>query len=185
MSKNKSTRDVIESYFQVIIIFILVFIITYFFVGQLYEVTGDSMTPSYQNGEQLIAEKISIKLSNLQRGDVIIFRSPLDKNRLLVKRLIGFPGDKLQIMDGSVYINGEMLNEKYLSETTITEGKRILEENFEYKIPADSYVVMGDNREQSTDSREWGYIKTEYMIGRAILVYYPLKNLRFVESIKY
>ena len=66
-------------------------------------------------------------------------------------------------------------------EGTVTKGKRILEEGPEYKIPQDSYVVMGDNREESNDSRDWGYVKKENIIGRVVLVYYPLKNFRFVK----
>jgi len=139
------------------------------------------MIPNFRDKEQLIAEKISININNTERGDVIIFKNINENNRLLIKRVIGLPGENLKILDGNVYINGEKLTEDYLKEGTLTTGKRILEEGPEYKIPEDSYVVMGDNREQSNDSREWGYVKKENIVGRVVLVYYPLQNFRFVK----
>ncbi len=179
--KDKKLLEVITEYFQIIFIFILVFGVVYFFVGQLFEVTGGSMLPNFHDKEQIIAEKLSVNLMNIERGDVIIFKNPHENNRLLIKRIIGLPEEKIQILEGLVYINGEKLNEDYLTPGTTTKGKRILEEGPEYKIPKDSYVVMGDNRNESNDSREWGYIKTENIVGRTVLVYYPLKNFRFIK----
>jgi len=185
MVKNKSVGQIIGIYFQVIFIFLIVFVILYFFLGQLYEVIGDSMYPNFYDNEQLIAEKLSARFENLERGDVIIFKRPGNENKLLIKRLIGIPGEKILLRDGYVYINGEYLHEPYVSEDILTEGMRILESGFEYTVPSDSYMVMGDNREKSTDSREWGFVKNENIIGRAILVYYPLKNIRFIKGIEY
>lgn len=139
------------------------------------------MLPSFVDKEQIIAEKLSVNLSNVERGDVIIFKNPYENNRLLIKRVIGLPEEKFQILDGFVYINGERIKEDYLAPDTATKGKRLLEEGPEYKIPEDSYVVLGDNRNESNDSREWGYIKTENIVGRTVLVYYPLKNFRFIK----
>jgi signal peptidase I len=185
MVKNKSVGQVIGMYFQVIFIFLIVFVILYFFLGQLYEVIGDSMYPNFYDKEQLIAEKLSAQFGNLERGDVVIFERPGNENKLLIKRIIGMPDEKILIQDGYVYINGEYLQEPYVQEDTLTEGMRIIESGFEYTIPTDSYMVMGDNREKSTDSREWGFVKSENIIGRAILVYYPLKNIRFVNGVEY
>jgi len=185
MKKNPKLNEVIKGYFHVIFIFMFVFLATYFFVGQLFEVNGDSMLPNFTDKEQIIGEKLSVKFLNLERGDIIIFKSPQDNNKLLIKRIIGLPNEKFQIKDGYVNVNGDLLNEKYLEEDTYTTGMRILEDDFEYKIPSDSYVVLGDNREQSTDSREWGYVKTELIVGRAILVYYPITNIRFIKNVKY
>ena len=178
---DKNVKKVIVEYFQIIFIFLIVFAIIYFFVGQLFEVVGDSMIPNFRDKEQLIAEKISININNTERGDVIIFKNINENNRLLIKRIIGLPGENIKIQDGKVYINGDELSETYLEDGTVTEGKRILGEGPEYKIPKDSYVVMGDNREESNDSREWGYVKKENIVGRVVLVYYPLQNFRFVK----
>ncbi len=178
---DKGVKKVIGEYFQIIFIFLIVFAIVYFFVGQLYEVVGNSMLPTFTDKEQLIAEKISVNINNIERGDIIIFKNMNENGRLLIKRIIGLPGDNLKIQDGDVYINANLLTEDYLSDDTVTNGKRILEEGPEYKIPQDSYVVMGDNREESNDSREWGYVKKENIVGRVVLVYYPLQNFRFVK----
>jgi len=178
---DKGVKKVIGEYFQIIFIFLIVFAIVYFFVGQLYEVVGNSMLPTFTDKEQLIAEKISVNINNIERGDIIIFKNMNENGRLLIKRIIGLPGDNLKIQDGDVFINENLLTEDYLSDDTVTNGKRILEEGPEYKIPQDSYVVMGDNREESNDSREWGYVKKENIVGRVVLVYYPLQNFRFVK----
>lgn len=183
--KKTSLGKVVGIYFQVIFIFILVFFVVYFFLGQLYEVMGDSMEPNFHDQEQLIAEKLSTRFGNLKRGDIVIFKSPKDESRLLIKRIVGLPEEKVMLKDGSVYINGEYLPEPYVPEDMLTKEMRIMESDFEYTIPADSYMVLGDNREKSTDSREWGFVKSENMIGRAILVYYPLKNIRFVKDADY
>jgi len=183
--RNKKIKTVITDYVLTLVIFSSVFLIIYFFVGQLFEVTGESMTPSFQDGEQLLAEKISVNFSNLKRGDVVVFKNPFENNRLLIKRIIGLPKEKFQITDGAVYINENKLQEDYLSERMYTKGGRILEENFEYTIPENSFVVLGDNREKSTDSRNWGYVKKDMIIGRAVFVYYPIKNMRIVERVNY
>lgn len=185
MRKDPNLREIIEIYLQVILIFIFVFIVVYLFVGQLFEVTGDSMLPNFKDKEQVIGEKLSVKFSNLERGDIIIFKSPKEDNRLLIKRIIGLPNEEFQIKDGYLYINGKLLTETYLKDNTLTTGLRILEDDFEYKIPIDSYIVLGDNRDQSTDSREWGYVRTDSIVARAIIVYYPLKNFRLIEKVKY
>ena len=182
---NKKIKTVIADYLLTLTIFALVFSVVYFFVGQLFEVTGESMVPNFQDKEQLLAEKISVNLSNLERGDVIIFKNPFENDRLLIKRIIGLPGEKFQISNGLVYINGEKLTENYLPEGTQTKGRRLLEEGPEYTIPANSFVVLGDNREKSTDSRDWGYVKNEMIVGRAVLVYYPIKNMRIVKRVNY
>jgi signal peptidase I len=178
---DKNVKKVIAEYFQIIFIFLIVFAIIYFFVGQLFEVVGNSMLPTFQDKEQLVAEKISINTSNMKRGDVIIFKNINENNRLLIKRIVGLPEESIRIQDGKVFINEEELSEDYLKDDTVTIGKRVLEEGLEYKIPEDSYVVMGDNREESNDSREWGYVKKENIVGKVVLVYYPLQNFRFIK----
>lgn len=183
--RNKKIKTIIADYVLTLVIFSSVFLIIYFFVGQLFEVTGESMTPSFQNGEQLLAEKISVNFSNLKRGDVVVFKNPFENNRLLIKRVIGLSKEKFQITNGAIYVNGNKLQEDYLSEGMYTKGGRILEEGFEYTIPENSFVVLGDNREKSTDSRDWGYIKKDMIIGRAVFVYYPIKNIRIVERVNY
>ena len=182
MTTRDSVSKVIKEYFQIILLFAVVFIVVYIFIGQLYEVTGDSMLPTLKNQEQVIAEKISVNFTNLERGDIIIFKNPYEGNKLLIKRIIALPGERFQIRDGDVYINGEILPEPYLESGIRTYGQKILEQDFEYTVPLKSYVALGDNRENSTDSREWGYIKYENIVGKTVLVYCPVKNIRLIEN---
>ena len=107
---DKNIKKAVGEYFQIIFIFLVVFAIIYFFVGQLFEVVGDSMLPTFRDKEQLVAEKISVNIDNIERGDVIIFKNINENNRLLIKRIIGLPGEKIKIQDGNVYINGEKLS---------------------------------------------------------------------------
>ncbi len=185
MKKHRPLLKAILESLQIIGIFSLVFLIIYLFVGQLLEVTGDSMYPNFHDKEQIIAEKMSVNVNSLKRGDIVIFKHPFEKDRLLIKRLIGLPEENLALKDGGIYINGEKLNEPYLSADVKTKGQRILEEGPEYKVPKNSYVVMGDNRTESTDSREWGYVKKELIVGKGILVYYPLNRIRFIKSVNF
>lgn len=166
------------------IVFVSIFILLFFFLGQLLEITGDSMYPTFKNGEQILAEKISIKFEDIKRTDIIIFKGETNKNILVIKRIIGLPGEIIQLKNSGVYINGSILNEAYLTPNTLTAEGKVLKNGVEYKIPSDSYVVLGDNRKSSTDSRDWGYIKKEDIVGKAFLVYFPLSEIKLVTNPK-
>ena len=159
-----------------------IFFFTYIFAGQLLRVTGDSMVPTFHDGEQIIAEKISVKLEDPKRGEIIIFKHPTNPGKLIIKRLIALPGETVKISQGTLYINGEKFNEPYLSPQTATTGGQIIQENTEFKVPADSYVLMGDNRNASTDSREWGPIKKDLIVGKGFIVYYPINKMRIISE---
>ncbi len=181
MKLIKPALKIILDIFEITLICTSVFIIMYFFVGQLLEVTGDSMYPTLHDKEQIVAEKISIKVKDLKRGEIIIFEHPNEKGKLLIKRLIGLPGETIRIEDEKVYINGSELIEPYLTNTK-TEGQSYIKEGIDYKIPDDSYILMGDNRSKSTDSREWGYVSKELIVGRGVFVYYPINRIRLVAN---
>lgn len=170
----KGIFDIIEF----LIIGVTVIALIFIFVGQPVRVTGDSMLPNFEDGEQLIAEKVSIKYSTLQRGEVVILRHPKSNDTLLIKRVVGMPGETFKISSGKVLIDGKELEEPYLSDNTSTPGYGEITNGEELTIPENSYVVLGDNRENSSDSREWGPIIKGLIIGRGFLVYYPLDSAR-------
>ena len=178
----KEIGSALIDFSEFLLIGVSVFIIVYLFVGQLLEVSGDSMYPTFKDKEQIIAEKVSINMNELSRGEIIIFKSPKEPEKLLIKRVIALPGETIMINEGSVYINGEILNEEYLVPTVQTEGGMVIREGVEYKIDQDAYVLMGDNRKQSTDSREYGAVDTELIVGRGIIVYYPFSEFRLVSD---
>jgi len=141
------------------------------------------MYPNFHDKEQIVAEKLSIKFKDLQRGEVVIFEHPLEKDRLLIKRVIGLPGETIKLENGSVYINNKILEEKYLPTGTTTKGQNFQGEDVDYKIPSNYYALMGDNRSKSTDSREWGFVSKNLIVGRGAFVYYPLNRIRLIENL--
>lgn len=168
--------------FEIVLICLCVFLLAYLFVGQLLEVTGDSMYPNFHDKDRVLSEKISIKFTDVQRSEIIIFEHPTEKNRLLIKRVVGLPGETIKISNGRLYINGVILEEPYLNTTVNTTQEQAFVENQEYKIPDDSFVVMGDNRSKSTDSREWGFLSKKLIVGRAVLIYFPIEHIKFIKS---
>ena len=141
------------------------------------EVEGACMEPNLYSGQRVLVIKAAYWCGEPQRGDVIIFLSPQDPDRTLIKRIIGLPNESISISDGTVHIDGEPLEEPYV------QGGH---DNFpETQVPAESYFVMGDNRNHSTDSRRWGMLPRENIIGRAWLCYWPLGDWHLIRGYDY
>ena len=144
-----------------------------------------SMEPSFYGGDYLIVGKINYKISSPNRGDVIIFKSDIPMNtaepsqakKLLIKRIIGMPGDVINISDNEVSINGEVIDEPYINEGG-TPGDVV-----NYVVPKDSYFVMGDNRTVSIDSRrnEVGPVHKDRIIGKALIRLYPFNKIGLIK----
>ena len=181
MKKYKGILEVFLDFFEITIIGTTIFILVYLFVGQLLEISGDSMYPTLVDKEQIIAEKISTKFKPLEREEIVIFKHPENQKKLLVKRVIGLPGETIQIKDGQIYINGVVLNQPYITENTYTKGSKELIENIEYRIHNNQYILLGDNRDESSDSRTFGQIPEKTIMGRALMVYFPFGNIRMVQ----
>ncbi|MFH1648659.1 MAG: signal peptidase I [Patescibacteria group bacterium] len=182
MWPRRSSANILLDFFEILFIVVAVFVVVYVFVGQLLEVTGDSMLPNFEDKEQIIAEKISVKFKDLERGEIVIFRHPEQRDKLLIKRVIGLPGESFKLDEGYVYINGEKLGEDYIKEKAVTGSGSVIKENVEYEIANDSYIFLGDNREKSTDSRDWGAVSKDLIVGRGILVYYPVEKIRLINN---
>lgn len=181
MSKGfKNVFKAFFDFFEITFVLATVAILVYLFVGQLLEVSGDSMEPAFKDKEQLIAEKISINYKNIQRGEIIIFQHPQESGRLLIKRVVGLPGEIIMILNGQVFINNNPLEETYLPQDTFTKEGVLIKEGVEYQIEQNSYLLFGDNREKSTDSRSWGAVPKELLIGRGVIVYYPFSSIRII-----
>lgn len=135
------------------------------------KVSGSSMEPAFGKDEYLMARTYYPMLDSLKRGDVVIHKFPTDRSVSTIRRIIGLPGDQIQITDGKVVINNKLLNEGYLLERTTKAGK-FLQEKKRTKIPKDSYVVMGDNRAESKDSREWGYLNAKDIENKYLFCYW-------------
>lgn len=128
-------------------------------------VEGSSMEPSLHDGEFVIVNRLAYRWSPPMRGDIIVFRFPLDPSRRFIKRVIGLPGDMVQAKDGVVYVNGHMLDEPYIAAPPRYDG--------EWRVGANELFVLGDNRNNSDDSENWGPLPSQDVIGKAVLVYWP------------
>lgn len=143
------------------------------FVVELYLVDGPSMRPTLQNQERLVVNKFIYNLHDPERGDILVFQYPKDPSRDFIKRVIAIPGDTIEIKDGHVYVNGELKNEPYILSTT--RGDYPLA-----TVPEGHIFVMGDNRNNSEDSRfaDVGMVPFDLIKGKAILIFWPLDKLR-------
>ncbi|MEN9389331.1 MAG: hypothetical protein RLY61_415 [Candidatus Parcubacteria bacterium] len=161
---------------EILFIGVAVFVLVYLFVGQPLEITGTSMEPTLHDKEMIIAEKLSSKMAKLERGDIVVFKQPENRTIFVIKRIIGLPGETIHLQqDEPVSVNGKGLTEKYLIEETPYTGEEIT-----VTVPPDAFYLMGDNRKNSTDSRKWGPIPQEDVIGKAVLVFNPISDARII-----
>lgn len=143
------------------------------FFAQPFFVKGESMHPNFIEGDYLIVDELSYKFREPQRGEVVVFRFPLNPSEFYIKRVIGLPGEDLEVKGGSVFIENDetkewvKLNEQYLPPKQITIG------NIRMHLNDDEYFVMGDNRTASYDSRRWGPVTKKNIIGRAWVRAWP------------
>lgn len=146
------------------------------FVFAIFMVDGESMMPTLENGERLIVNKMVYNLHSPEYGDILVFQYPGDTTKDYIKRVIGLPGDKIEIHDFKVFRNGQEVPEDYIAEPTGTVNKV-------FEVPADSVFVLGDNRNYSKDSRDEsvGYVPYELIVGRADVVWWPFKQFRMPE----
>lgn len=162
-----------------------IFVVIYAFLVRPFQVNGTSMDPTFKNGEFVFTNLISQRLGKLDRGDVIVFKAPPEPEKDYIKRIIGLPGDTVRIQDGNVYLNGKILTEDYLPKGLITESHGFAQEGQDIQVSPKSYFVMGDNRPESSDSRDWGLLPYKMIVGKSALVYWPIQDIRFVEHAEY
>lgn len=142
-----------------------------FFLFDIIPIENVSMQPTLYGGDRVLLDMIAYKFSTPKRSDVIIFIPPVDKNSYYIKRVIGLPGEAIAIHDGSVFINGRKLVEPYLRSKTLTDG------DISVNIP-DGYVfVMGDNRKDSSDSRDFGPVSIKSIKGHALFTVFPFNKV--------
>jgi signal peptidase I len=145
-------------------------------------VDGHSMQPTFEDADRLIVSRIHFLFSPPQRGDVIVLNSvnPRDPETMLIKRVIGLPGERLEIIDKQVHINGQVLDEPYTLEDCRT---RCTDEVWE--LGASEYFVMGDNRNHSSDSRSFGVVNIDHIVGRVVFRYWPISRIGLISEPDY
>jgi signal peptidase I len=162
----------------VIIVFSAVVIV---FLGVPLPVSGSSMIPNFQSGELVVIEKVSyFNSKEIKRGDVVAARFPADPEKTrLIKRVIGLPGEVIELRSGDFYINGQLLEEKY----QINEGQPPYTELKQVLLRQGEYFLVGDNRPGSSDSRLWGPVQRQDIQGRAAFVLFPVQNIRYIDRV--
>lgn len=174
--------DIVET----VVVALAIFVIIYLFLVQPHQVNGNSMWPNFLSGEYLLTDKLSYRLEEPQRGDVVIFHAPpgahcpQELQCDFVKRIIGLPEEVVEVKDGNVFINGSMLNESYLTNEQVSVTNTPSGEILEVPLSNSEYFVMGDNRSHSSDSRAWGPIKFEDIVGKAWIRYWPPQRAGFI-----
>lgn len=182
ISGIKYTLNFTWEILKIVIIALAIIIPIRYFLIQPFFVKGASMDPNFLDGDYLIVDEISYRFGEPQRGDVIVFRYPLDRSQFFIKRIIGLPEEIVKIEDGKIFIYSEettdekvVLDESEYLQDSYTAG------NLEITLEADEYFVLGDNRNSSSDSRKWGELNEKYIIGRAWIRAWPFNRLNIVD----
>ena len=168
--RSHLAREIVETIALTLIIFLVIR-----FAIQSYRVSGPSMLPGLQTDDYVLVNKIAYLFHAPERGDVIVFHYPLDTSEDFIKRVVGLPGDTVTLDNKTVQVDGVVLHEPYISEAYNPSGKTI-------KVPMDEYFVLGDNRPLSDDSRDWGFVPKADLVGKAVIVYWPLSNWELINT---
>ncbi len=162
---------------KIIIALVLIFLFFFsaLFSVQTFQVDGHAMEPTLKAGEQVLVNKLAYLFHAPSRGDVVVFHYPLDPSREFIERIIGIPGDTVAITANQVLVDGVLLREPYISRPVNTK-------NLTITVGTDQFFVMGDNRPSNSDSRDWGPISGNLIVGKAMLVLWPLSDWKTISS---
>ena len=168
---------------QIFLVFAAILLVIYIFVLEPHQVDGISMFPTFHNGDLLLSYLLPVRFDQLKRGDVVVFNSPTEEDKLFIKRVIAIPGERIMVQNGGVYINGAKFDESaYLAPTVMTYGGASIPDGQQITVPQGDLVVMGDNRENSSDSRAWGPLDKKKLIGKSIMRVWPLNTIEIIKN---
>ena len=153
---------------------VVIAVVIILFLYQPVKVEGTSMMPALEDQERIFINKFVYRfgLGKIERGDTIVFWFPRDPSKSYIKRVIGVPGDTVEVLDGEVRLNGQAVNEPY-----VPEEFRDRQTVPKTEVPADAFYVMGDHRSSSNDSRAWGVVPRRFIYGKAVFVYWPFEKM--------
>ncbi len=179
---NSKLRYFLKEWVEPIIVAIVLALIIRTFIVQAFKIPTGSMRPTLIEGDRILVSKFIYKFKEPQQGDVIVFKSPEDKKKDFIKRLIGLPGDTVEISNGTILINNKAANEdSIIRERYYYNRGDFGREDQAIKIPEDAYYALGDNSISSRDSRYWGFLPKKYLIGKAFLIYWPPNRIRLIK----
>lgn len=186
-TNTKKKKHIIREYIESILIAVIMALIIKAFIVQAFKIPSGSMIPTLMIGDHILVnkfiygvkipftDKIIIPFKNPKYGDIIVFKFPEDEKKDFIKRVVGLPGDKLEIKDKKIYINGKFVDEQFAahSDPMLYPSAIQPRDNLgPITVPEDSYFVMGDNRDFSLDSRYWGFVKLNKIRGKAFIIYW-------------
>lgn len=182
MSFVKKFIKIIYEFIEAFVISASVFVVVYLFLMQPHQVKGSSMHPTFKDKEYLLTDKITYKNRLPKFGDVIVFKAPVNENFDYIKRVVAVPGETVMIKGGKVYINNEPLDEYYLSQSVITSPGQFLLEGESYMVKTGEVMAFGDNRDRSSDSRDWGPVPDRNIVGRVFFRYWPSETVGIISN---
>ena len=163
---RQPTELVVREIIETLLLTFFIFWLVHSLIGR-YRIDGSSMNPTLLDGEYLIINNVTYLMDEPQPGDIVVFRHP--RNELnLIKRVVGVPGDHIEINNGTVWVNGEAQEEPFIADSPNYSGS--------WDVPLGQYFVLGDNRNNSSDSHSWGYLPEENLLGKAMFVYWPPRD---------
>lgn len=184
----KTFKTALVEYFEALLTSIVVLVLIYVLIAFPVTVQGKSMEPNLHTGDRLLVETITPRLIGFERGDIVVVSSHVSGisgmlSELLVKRIIGLPGERVKIFNCKIYFYRdsqvyELKEGVYLPDGVCTIGGRKVEDGRPYTIPEGEYMVLGDNRENSTDSRNIGFVKKENIQGKVVILFYPTDKIK-------
>ncbi|UYZ34757.1 signal peptidase I [Clostridium beijerinckii] len=172
--KKEKKKSILNEWIIVIAVVLCIALLLWNFVGYGVWITSGSMIPTLEVKDRLLVTRVH-NPKNLKEGDIVLFKNDEFKGEILIKRLIGLPGDTIEIKNGIVYRNGQELKEGYVKNNKVYNGS--------FKVPDNKYFFLGDNRANSDDSRYWEdpYVDESYIEGKAQVKYYPIKDFEILK----
>lgn len=186
-------KSVIKEWVESILIALVLALLIRTFVVQAFKIPTGSMRPTLIEGDRILVSKFiygaKIPFTDFRfpavrqpkRSDVIVFIYPQDTKRDFIKRLVALSDETVEIINGNIYINGEIVDSAQIRKTYYYNRGRYAQEGEEFTVPKDSYFVLGDNSASSRDSRYWGVVEKKYLLGKAFLIYWPLNRIRIIK----
>jgi signal peptidase I len=177
---GQSQKNVLRGVLIEILQTLVLAVVLYFAIDAVFarvRVINISMQPTFYEGDVLLVNKLAYKLGATHTGDVVIFHNPNFLEEDYIKRLIGKPGDIVRAEGGVISVNGIPLDEPYIAQPPNYTG--------EWVVPADSVFVLGDNRNSSSDSHSWGFVPVEDLVGKALVIYWPIDAVKVISQPKY
>ncbi len=179
--------DIVET----VVVALSIFLVIYLFFMQPHQVNGQSMEPNFHSGEYVLTDKVGYQTGEIRRGDIVVFHAPeasgcpAGTGCDFIKRVLGVPGDTISVHDNAIWINGQQLPEPYIPEENYTKAGEYTANGREISLQENEYMVIGDNRPYSSDSRVWGPIGKEAIVGRAFFRYLPFDRMGILPRVEY